>query len=323
MDTLFFHLLVMGASILVLVYSGDQFVYRSGQLAEHFDIPKLFIGTIVVGFATSVPEIMVTLVATQTGRADIAIGNAIGSYISNISLVVGLTALIKPLQISMAVLRKELPLLAAALTLTIYLVIDGHLSPNDGYILIVFFFAFLGYTIHYMREHEEELSPLLISKEKNVKTKTSIILSWFSVHLILLLTSSYYIVEAATNIAEILNLSEMLIGLSIVAVGTSLPELTTTLVSVWKKEDDIAIGNIIGSNVFCILFILGLAIVTTPQGINTEKLWPEFLIMIISTTCLWLFSAKFDNVCQINRLEGGVLFILFIIYLLLVITLGH
>ena len=310
---------ILISSIVLLLYSGDRFVSASSSLATTFSIPKIFIGTLIVSFATSVPEIMVTIIATRSGSPDIAIGNAIGSYISNIGLVVGLTALIKPLRISMDILRKELPVLAIALACTIYLVTDGHLSPQDGIVLIVLFFVFVLYTLRYLRIHKETLEPLLIKKDtKDISTYT---VCWkFTLHAVLLLVSSNFIVYSATNIAELLNISEMIVGLTIVAIGTSLPELSTTIMSVFKGEDDIAIGNIIGSNVYCITLILGIAILTTAEGINTERLWPEFLVMIISTTCLWLFSAKFDRTCQINRTEGCILVAIFIIYLYTITT---
>ena len=308
-------LLILSVSVFVLCYSGERFVRCASGLAHHLRVPALYIGTLVVGFATSLPEIFVTLVATQQGNSKIAVGNALGSYIANIGMVLGATALIKPLKISMAVLRKELPILAAALTCCIFLITDGHLSPSDGVVLIALFLAFLAFTFYTIQTNQQQLAPYLSTKppvQLNTVSSLSVAFSW---HLLLLLGSSYWIVYAATEIARILHISQMIIGLTIVAIGTSLPELVTSVVSVWKDEDDLAMGNIVGSNIFCILFILGLAIITTPGGINTEKLWPQFIMMILTTTCLWLFSAKFDKVCQINRYEGGLLLALFAVYL--------
>ena len=311
-----FHLSVLQfcIGIVILMYSGDRFVALACQLARALATPTLFIGTLVVAFATSIPEILVTLIATQQGNSDIAVGNALGSYISNIALVVGFTAVVKPLSISMEVLRKELPVLAVALACAIFLVTDGHLSQLDGAILIVLFIAFLVFTIMYMLNNTKTLEPIL-NKDVNLPKNLPIVIVMFTFHLFLLLVSSYVIVDAATNIADILKISQMVIGLTVVAIGTSLPELTTTLFGVWRDEDDLAIGNIIGSNIFCLLFILGLAVACTPNGISTEKLWPQFIIMILTTTSLWLFSAKFDKVCQINRIEGSVLLAIFALYL--------
>lgn len=308
-------LLILSVSILVLCYSGERFVRAASDLAHHLRVPTLYIGTLIVGFATSLPEIFVTVIATQQGNSNIAVGNALGSYIANIGMVLGVTAIIKPLKISMAVLRKELPILAAALTCCIFLITDGHLSPSDGMVLIALFCAFLALTFYTIQTNEQQLAPYLSTKppvQLNTITSLTIAFIW---HLLLLLGSSYWIVYAATEIARILHISQMIVGLTIVAIGTSLPELVTSVVSVWKDEDDLAMGNIVGSNIFCILFILGLAIITTPGGINTEKLWPQFIMMILTTTCLWLFSAKFDKVCQINRYEGGLLLALFMVYL--------
>lgn len=301
----------------IIVFAGDGFVNSAIEIAEIFQVPALYIGTFLIGFSTSVPEVIVTYVAAKSGSIDLSIGNVLGSYICNIGYVIGITAIIKPLKISGETLSRAIPLLAMSIIITaLLLMIDSKFSQLDGLILLSLFFGYLFLTYLHIKENRKRFT----RKETHQPQQNQNFIkpcALFIVFLSLLLIGSKLMVSSAQSIAEAFKVSELIIGLTIVAIGTSLPELTACIAAVLKNEDDIAIGNIIGSNIFCLLCVLSIPLlIAEPDSISPEKLWIPLTMMLMITTILWLFSAKFDKTCQINRFEGGILVFVSTIYLI-------
>jgi len=300
----------------LIAFAGDGFVKSSVKIAEIFQIPALYIGTFLIGFSTSVPEISVTYLAASKGAIDLSIGNVLGSYICNIGIVIGITALIKPLKVSSETLEHAIPLLTISIIITAaLLMINNNFSFIDGLILLVLFFVYLVLCYIHITKNRKRFT----RQQKNSTTTSTTVkaLAGFVAFLGLLLLGSELMVNAARNIAVYLGVDELIIGLTIVAIGTSLPELTACIIAVMNDEDDIAMGNIIGSNIFCLLCVLSIPLLLAPPGsISPEKLWIPMVMMLVITTALWLFSAKFDKVCQISRIEGGILLSISIFYLI-------
>lgn len=293
--------------LVLIIYGGEGFVKASVQIAEIFAIPRLYIGTFLIGFCTSLPEILVTYLAAYNGSFELSIGNVLGSYICNIGLVIGLTAMIKPLKINSDTLTHGIPLLALSIMLTaLLLMIDSKFNQLDGIILLCLFVGYLYLCFRHVQKNRKQFtSQKITSVDKRHYLKPWLMFAFF---LILLLLGSDLLVDSARNIATALNVDELTIGLTIVAFGTSLPELTACIVASQSNEDDIAIGNIIGSNIFCLLCVLSIPLLMAPaDSISPEKLWVPMCMMLLITTVLWVFSAKFDKICQISRLEGAVL----------------
>ena len=298
---------IIGLSL--IVFAGDGFVREAITIAHIFKVPTLYIGTFLIGFSTSVPEILVTYVASQSGSVDLAIGNVLGSYICNIGLVIGISAMVRPLRINSQTLEHSIPLLTLSIVITtLLLMIDSKFNHIDGIILLLLFFGYITLCYIHIHKNKKRFTRQDISKANVIKTKSlskikTCIL--FVLFLVLLLVGSEIMVESAKKIALSLNISPLIIGLTIVAIGTSLPELTACIIAVLKDEHDIAIGNIIGSNIFCLLCVLSVPLLMAPDGsITPEKLWIPMVMMLVLTSALWIFSAKFDKTCQISRFEG-------------------
>ena len=278
-------------------------------IAKKYQVPPLLIGTLLVGFGTSVPELLVSTNALLHGSVGLCVGNALGSYIGNIGLVLGFSALVRPISIPSSVLTHDLPLLSIALMSAVFLVIDGDLSVIDSCFLVILLFGYVLVSFTNSQLGEASQSPKV--------SDGSIwwLLTKFVFFMLMLLLGSEIIVQTATEIAKDFGLSELVVGLSVVAVGTSLPELATALMSLYAREDELCVGNIIGSNIFCLLGILPLPALVTFDSIATENLWREFSVMIVMTLLFWIFAAKFDKNKQINRFEGGALLLSFCVYI--------
>ena len=316
----FYHLLWFFIGLILIVYAGEGFVRASVNIANIFKVPALYIGTFLIGFSTSVPEILVTFLASQSGSVDLAIGNVLGSYICNIGFVIGISALVKPLQISRETLEHSIPLLAISIiTTALLLMIDSKFNYLDGIILLVLFVGYLILCYLHIKKNKKRFTRDDVKLKEHPKKIKSCIL--FTIFLLILLAGSHLMVISAEKIALILQINPLIVGLTIVAIGTSLPELTACIIAVLKDEHDIAIGNIIGSNIFCLLCVLSIPLLMAPTGsISPEKLWIPMVMMLILTTALWLFSAKFDKTCQISRLEGLFLVCITSIYLIYTIN---
>ncbi|MEP7704029.1 calcium/sodium antiporter [Paraglaciecola sp. 25GB23A] len=299
----------------VLSFAADRFVYGAAAMAKNFGISPMIIGLTIVAMGSSAPEIVVSATASFNGNINTAIGNAIGSNITNIALVLGLTAMLKPLVIASSALKREMPVLLFFSLLATYMLSDLNLSRIEGVILIVFFFAVIGALI-WMSFNLESSDPLIAETESEIPSNvpTGKALFWLVLGLILLPLSASFMVDSAVIIAKTLGLSDLVIGLTIIAIGTSLPELAASIAGVLKNEDDMALGNIIGSNIFNILAVMAMPGLIAPGAIDELAAHRDIYIMLGLNVVLILLSFNFRGVRRINRYEGFALVACFVAY---------
>ncbi|ENV37716.1 calcium/sodium antiporter [Acinetobacter venetianus] len=301
--------------LVLLVWSADKFIDGASATASHFGMPPLLVGMVIVGFGTSAPEIVVSVMAAIDGNPGLALGNAYGSNIANIALILGVTVLIQPIMVHSAVVRKELPLLLLVTGICIFQIFDGVLSRNDAIIMLLMLVLYMGWTIWQgMRNQSDVLSHEFDHQlqEKEVPLKTSIFQLIFG--LIVLVISSRLLVWGAVEIAQAFGVSELIIGLTVVAVGTSLPELASSIAAARKGELDIAIGNVIGSNMFNTLAVVGLAGVIHPTIVPPEVLQRDMVVMGTLTLSLLLFTLSFKGQGRIGRVKGSIWLVSFVAY---------
>ncbi len=310
---------VLGLAL--LVFSADRFVEGAASTARHFGMPPLLIGMVIVGFGTSAPEMVVSVLAASQGNPGIALGNAFGSNITNIALILGLTAMISPIAVHSNVLRKELPILVVVTALVAWQLRDGQISRFDAVTLLLVFAALMGWTIREGLKSRADALGQGIERELEGHTmplRRSIL--WLVSGLVLLIISSRILVWGAVEIAQQLGVSDLIIGLTVVAIGTSLPELVSSVIAARKGEHDIALGNIIGSNFFNTLAVVGLAGAISPMQVGPEVLARDVLVMSALTISLFVFGYGFKGPGRINRLEGAVLMACFVAYTVLLIS---
>lgn len=316
------------AGFLLLIWSADRFVIGASGIALNFGVSPLIIGLTIVGFGTSAPEMIVSGVAAFEGTPNLAVGNAIGSNITNIALVLGITALVTPLIVDSKILKREYPIMFFIMLLAWWLLSDGKLSHSDGYILMFGMFALmLLVTLLGIRESRQsklsnatENDPLETEFAEEIPTdmSTSMAFLWLFIGLIVLLISSRLLVWGAVNIAHEYQVSELVIGLTIIAIGTSLPELAASITSALKNEHEIAIGNIIGSNMFNLLGVLGIPGIMTGAILEPSVLDRDYPVMLILSVLLFIFAYGFKGKGKINRFEGGILLLCYISYMFVI-----
>lgn len=297
------------AGFLLLIWSADRFVEGAAATASHAGMPSLLIGMVIVGFGTSAPEMVVSAMAALDGNPELALGNGIGSNIVNTGLILGITALVTPILVKSQIVRRELPLLFAIGLFAGYLLWDGALSRPESLVLVAGFFVLIGWTIYTgMRgrgdnleaEAEKELAEHMMPLGKAI--------FWLVAGLALLIVSSRLLVWGAVEIAVTLGISDLIIGLTIVALGTSLPELAASVIAARKGEHDIAIGNVVGSNMFNLLAVVGIAGVISPMSaLTSDILSRDWIVMMVLTAALFVMAYGFRGQGRINRIEGGVL----------------
>jgi len=300
----------------LLVWSADRFVEGSASTARHFGMPPLLIGMVVVGFGTSAPEMVVSVLAASQGNSGIALGNVYGSNITNIALILGLTALLSPIAVHSQVLRKELPILTGVTALAAWQVWDGEITRMDALVMLVLFGGLMVWTIREGMEKKDDALGSQMEKELEVQAMPiPRAVFWLVAGLLLLIVSSRILVWGAVEIAHIFGISDLIIGLTVVAVGTSLPELASSIIAVRKGEHDIALGNILGSNLFNILAVLGIAGIISPMKVGPEVLSRDILVMSVLTLSLFFIGFGFRGSSgRINRFEGGALLASYIGY---------
>lgn len=309
---------ILGGLIL-LVWSADRFVDGAASTARHFGMAPLLIGIVVIGFGTSAPEMIVSASSALSGSPGIALGNAYGSNITNIALILGLTAMIKPLLVNSDILKKELPILIAVTALSAYLLYDANVTRLDAIILLSVFFAYMGWTIIVALRSKNDALSEDVNAELAEHSAMSLgkSLMWLIVGLLLLMVSSQLLVFGAVEIAKFFGVSDLVIGLTIVAVGTSLPELASSIAAAKKGEVDLALGNIIGSNLFNTLAVVGIAGAIKPMEVGSEVFSRDIVIMSGLTVLLFFMCfnpRRNPNGGRINRLEGLVLFLAYVGY---------
>ncbi|WP_372983011.1 calcium/sodium antiporter [Marinobacter sediminum] len=313
-------LMAMGAivaGLILLVWSADKFVEGAAATAKHLGMPTLLIGMVIIGFGTSAPELAVSAMAAADGNPGLALGNGYGSNITNIALIVGLTAVIAPIAVHSQVIRKELPLLLVLTLIAGAQLIDGQLTRLDGWVLLAVFAGVMGWSIYQGIQGKED--PLGGDTDAEMiahpmPLKTAVI--WVVVGLILLVVSSRLLVWGAVTIAQTLGVSDLVIGLTIVAIGTSLPELASALAAIKKNEHDLILGNILGSGIFNTLAVVGLAAVIEPLQVDPEVLYRDWTLMLALTLGLLLmgYYGITGKRKLITRGEGSVLMLVYVAY---------
>ncbi|MEX2476415.1 calcium/sodium antiporter [Marinobacter sp.] len=304
------------AGLVLLVWSADRFVEGAAATAKHLGMPSLLIGMVIIGFGTSAPELAVSAMAAADGNPGLALGNGYGSNITNIALIVGLTALIAPIAVHSQVIRKELPLLLVLTAIAGALLLNGQLSRLDGWILLAVFTAVMGWSIFQgIRGKDDNLTSETDAELVAHPMPLKVAIIWLVVGLILLIVSSRLLVWGAVTIAQSLGVSDLIIGLTIVAIGTSLPELASALAAVKKNEHDLILGNIVGSGIFNTLAVVGLAAVIEPLTVDPEVLYRDWTLMAALTLGLLLMAVGITGKRKlISRPDGALLMITYIGY---------
>ena len=303
---------------ILLILSADRFILGAAATARNFDVPPLIIGLTIVGFGTSAPEMMVAGFAAYEGSPALAIGNALGSNITNITLVLGVAALIAPLDIHSRILKKELPILLLATLMAVALLRDGTLGYLDGFILLSLLVLLMWWITRQgiRNQSDDALTDEYIEELPDIMP-ISHALFWLIAGLVLLTVSSKILVWGAVNIATSLGVSELIIGLTVIAIGTSLPELAASITGALKNEHDIAIGNVVGSNLFNTLGVLAIPGLMAPSTLVEGVLERDIPIVFILTILLFVMAYGFRARGRINRFEGGLLLSAFIAYQML------
>ncbi|WP_019895873.1 calcium/sodium antiporter [Hydrogenovibrio halophilus] len=311
-------LLLIG--LVLLVWSSDQFIEGAASTAIHLNISPLVIGIVVLGFGTSAPEIFVAVLASLDDSPGLAIGNVVGSNIANIGLVLGVAALVAPIAIKSSLLKREFPILLAISILGIVLMLDKDLDMTDGLILLGLLFIVIFWMIRANKKiqpddplAEETLHELEDLPKMSLKKSLVILL----VGLVLLVASAKMMVWGAVDIAQIFNIPDVVIGLTIVAVGTSLPELAAAISAARKGESDLMIGNILGSNLFNLLAVMSMPALLAPSLIENSTLIQDYPIMLALTLAMLLVALPRKGKAEITKVEGGLLLASFIGYMIL------
>lgn len=315
-------LLVVG--FILLVKGADYFVDGCANIAHRFRVPSLVIGLTLVAFSTSAPEASVSIIASLNGENGIAIGNILGSNLFNLLMIVGCSGVIQTLTFKGTLLKREFPILLFSSILLILLFIDLSFSRTDGIILLFLFFIFIFYIVNESLKStnrnvkQNNMYSVYDADITNYGSSSSLLSSSFMsiVGMIAIFSGGKLVVDCSSLIATNFGVSDNLIGLTIVAIGTSLPELITSLIAATKNESDIAIGNVIGSNIFNILFILGLSASISPLQIDSKFIF-DGIYMIIATGITYFFAFKNNN---ITKFESGTLIFLYISYMIYLIN---
>lgn len=305
------------AGLALLVWSADRFVEGSAATARHFGVPPLLIGMVIVGFGTSAPEMVVSALAALQGSPGIALGNAYGSNITNIALILGTTALIAPIAVHSQVLRKELPILIALTALSAWQLRDGAISRVDAWVLLAVFALLMGWSIWQGLRQGDDAMAGDVQKQEEAAAEMPLrrAVFWMVAGLVLLVVSSRLLVWGAVEIAHSFGVSDVIIGLTIVAVGTSLPELASSVVAARKGEHDIALGNVIGSNMFNLLAVVGIAGAIAPMTVGPEVLHRDVAVMVALTLALFAMGIGIRGPGRINRIEGALLLACYVGYI--------
>ena len=309
--------LIISAGFIVLLMGADRFVVGAGATARNLGVPPILIGLTIVGFATSAPEILVSVSAALQGLPTLAIGNALGSNIANIGLVLGVSALVRPIYLSDSVtLRREIPLLLAVPVFTgIFFYTGDGLNRPDGLIMIAGLVVFI-YWMTRLGLRATRSDPMAAEFDAEIRAdmRTSVATGWLIVGFILLVAGSNVLVFAAENLARQMGVSDLFIGITIVAVGTSLPELAVTATCAIKGEAELALGNIIGSNIFNLLAVVGIAATIHPMALEAEVLHLHFPVMLVFTVALFFMAYNHRGQPRIRRREGFLLLLAFTAY---------
>jgi cation:H+ antiporter len=304
---------------ILLVWGADRLVAGASALARNLGVSPLIIGLTIIAFGTSAPELVVSGVAASRGNPGLAVGNAIGSNIANIGLVLGVTALVYPLRVESETLRREYPLLTLIMVGSFIMAADLLFSRTEGWLLLTGLVALVIWMVRYaLRRGPDDPLAAEFAAEIPRNMATGQAVTWLLVGLVILPLSSKFLVDGAIFIARILEVSETVIGLTLMALGTSLPELAAALTSALRHEDDLAIGNVIGSNMFNILGVLGVAAVIHPVEVDLLMLKQDFPVMFLFTVLLFFMAYGITGPGRISRKSAVLLLTLYFAYQILV-----
>jgi cation:H+ antiporter len=309
--------LVVG--IVLLLISADKFVDGASAIAGKLGLSPLLIGMLIIGFGSSAPEMLISGLAASEGNPGLALGNAFGSNITNIALILGVTALVRPIAVSSSVLLRELPLLTALTAIVALLIVpDAFLSSTDGWILTVMFMVVMGWSIQQGRETPSDNLGDMVEQDlkSRVVFSTTRSVIYLIGGLLVLVLSSRILVWGGVEIATRLGVSDLIIGLTIVAVGTSLPELASSIAAVRKNEHALAIGNVIGSNIFNSSIVIGITGVIAPTAIEHDMIARDFPILVAMTLALFFmgYAYRGPGTGRISRMDATLLVSAYIAY---------
>jgi cation:H+ antiporter len=301
--------------LLLLIWGADRFVHGAAATARNLGVAPLLIGLTIVALATSAPEILVSLVAALQGEPDLAVGNAIGSNIANIGLVLGIVTILRPVELKSATLRREMPALLAVSLLTVSLFLDSYLSHVDGLVLLAGLVIVMIWLTR-LGIRSSATDPLQAEFDAEIPKHMSmrVALFWLLVGVATLLLGAKLMVDGAVDIAAALGVSEVVIGITMVAIATSIPELAVSAVSAFRGEYGLAIGNIVGSNIFNLLAVIGVAASIQPAALPPSVLSLHLFVMVAFTLVLFAMTYEYEGRGQITRLEGVALISAYIAY---------
>ncbi len=295
------------AGFIVLIWSAERFIEGSAAIANNAGVPKLLIGLTIVAFGTSAPEVVVSISSSLKAAGELAIGNAIGSNIANVGLVLGVTALLAPIPVKSHILKQEVPIMLGVMGIAGWFFFDGNLLRHEGIILVLLIIPLMFWLAYSKKQHPEE-------EDDFEEMKTWLAALWFVIGLSLLIVSAEILVWGATSIALDLGISQLVIGLTVVAIGTSLPELAASVISALKGHHDIALGNIIGSNIFNLLLVAGIPGIIAPLTIGNEVFDRDYLFMFGITLVLCVLMLRgfiADTTATLGRWSGFLLLALY------------
>lgn len=297
------------AGFVLLIWGADRFVIGASATARNLGISPLIIGLTIVGFGTSAPEMLVSGIAAWSGNPSLGLGNAMGSNITNIGLVLGFTAILVPISVHSKALQREYPVLITIMAVALFLLWDLNLGRMDGLILLGGMVLMVLWMVHIgLKEKSSDPMSDEFADEIPTDMSTAIAMVWLLVGMLTLLGSSKMLVWGAINIAHSYGVSDLVIGLTIIAIGTSLPELAATVMSAFKGEHDIAVGNVLGSNMFNMLAVLGIPGVIHPADFESVAIERDYLVMALFTAALFVMAYGFrGRGGRINRFEGAIL----------------
>ena len=305
------------AGLAIVIYGADRFIVGAASSAGYLGMSPLLVGMIIIGFGTSSPEVAVSTFAALEGKAAIALGNAYGSNITNIALILGLSALYKSIEMNSRVLHIELPILVAVLAIGGWQIWDGEVSKADAWSLLVLFVLIMGWSVWISKKRTNSVLGAEVEDSGAIKMISArLAFGWLILGLILLIAGSKLFLWAAIDIAHYFGVSELIVGLTVVAVGTSLPELATSVVAMIRKQHDLAIGNIIGSNLFNSLVVIGVAGAINPIKVPAELFNRDFVLLAGLTIGLFVLAYCNRGPTRINRLGGFLLVSIYFGYII-------
>lgn len=313
---LLFSTLALMLGLVLLVWSADRFVIGASATASIFGVSTLVVGILVVGIGTSAPEMLVSAIAAADGQAGLAVGNALGSNITNIALILGITAVLIPLRVQSRLVTREIPLLILVMLLGYFLLLDGQLGLIDALVLIAGFVVVVFRQLWEAKHGKGDALEAELENEipKNMSLKAA--LMWLAIGFVVLIASARLLVWGAVDIAHYFGISDLVIGLTVVAIGTSLPELAASVAAARKNEHDIAIGNVVGSNLFNLLGVMAMPGLLAPGVVDAAVLSRDYPVMLLLTLTFFLLAACGPRKNRrISRLKGAGLLVFYFVYL--------